>query len=159
MRWKYVNACGAYLVEVCHAHVTCGSSFRLPLSLYIWGCMCSTDPFQFRWLKGYIHSSCYYHHRIGSINLTHCYHIFPGLCAWDVCSIIFCHVLHIRSGKTGNLISILLCSFWWVQIIGYVLAGRSCSFVCTLLLSSLCKLIWRHWTYKMPVRYICWACE
>ena len=23
-----------------------------------------------------------------------------------------------------------------------------------ILLSSLCKLIWRHWTYKMPVRYI-----
>ena len=28
-------------------------------------------------------------------------------------------------------------------------------FVCyTISLSSLCKLIWRHWTYKMPVRYI-----
>ena len=25
---------------------------------------------------------------------------------------------------------------------------------CTISLSSLCKLIWRHWTYKMPVRYI-----
>ena len=24
----------------------------------------------------------------------------------------------------------------------------------TIPLSSLCKLIWRHWTYKMPVRYI-----
>ena len=24
----------------------------------------------------------------------------------------------------------------------------------TIVLSSLCKLIWRHWTYKMPVRYI-----
>ena len=24
----------------------------------------------------------------------------------------------------------------------------------TILLSSLCKLIWRHWTYKLPVRYI-----
>ena len=24
----------------------------------------------------------------------------------------------------------------------------------TISLSSLCKLIWRHWTYKMPVRYI-----
>ena len=24
----------------------------------------------------------------------------------------------------------------------------------TILKSSLCKLIWRHWTYKMPVRYI-----
>ena len=51
---------------------------------YIWGCMCSTGPFQFRGLKGYIHSSCYYHHQIGSISLTHSYHIFPWLCAWDV---------------------------------------------------------------------------
>ena len=24
----------------------------------------------------------------------------------------------------------------------------------TISISSLCKLIWRHWTYKMPVRYI-----
>ena len=24
----------------------------------------------------------------------------------------------------------------------------------TISLSSLCKIIWRHWTYKMPVRYI-----
>ena len=24
----------------------------------------------------------------------------------------------------------------------------------TILLSSLCKLVWRHWTYKMPVKYI-----
>ena len=24
----------------------------------------------------------------------------------------------------------------------------------TISLSTLCKLIWRHWTYKMPVRYI-----
>ena len=44
----------------------------------------------------------------------------------DVCYIIFC------SGKTGNLFSLLLCSLWWVQIIGYVLSWRSYSFVCTL---------------------------
>ena len=93
--------------------------------------MCSTGPFQFRWLRGYIHSSCYYHHQIGSINLTH-HHIFPLLCAWDVCYIIFCHLLHIHSGKTGILISSLLCRLWWVQIFRYVLACRSCSFVCTL---------------------------
>ena len=24
---------------------------------YVWGCMCSAGPFQFRWLKGYIYSS------------------------------------------------------------------------------------------------------
>ena len=27
----------------------------------------------------------------------------------------------------------------------------------TISLSSLCQLIWGHWTYKMPVRYILWS--
>ena len=76
--------------------------------------MRSTGPFQYRWLKGHIFSSCYYHLQIGSIHLPHCFHIFPWLCAWDVCYIIFCHLLHTRSGKTGNLFSLLLCSLWWV---------------------------------------------
>ena len=53
------------------------------------------------------------------------------LCAWDVCYIIFCHLLHIRSGKTGKLFSLLLCSLRWVHIIGYALPCRSYSFVCT----------------------------
>ena len=35
------------------------------------------------------------------------------------------------------------------------LADRTRLFVqYTISLSSLCKIIWRHWTYKMPVRYI-----
>ena len=106
-------------------------SITFHFHVYIWGCMCSTGPFQFRWLRGYIHSSCYYHHQIGSINLTH-YHIFPWLCAWDVCYIILYHLLHIYSGSTGILFSFLLSSLWWVQIFRYVLACRSCSFVCTL---------------------------
>ena len=118
--------------------------------------ICSTGPFQYRWLKGYIYSSCCYHHQIRSIHLSHCYHIFPSLCAWDVCCIIFYHLLHIRSGKTGNLFSLLLCSLWWVQIFGYVLACRSYSFVCTVhhIIIIVCKLIWKHWTYKTLVRYI-----
>ena len=58
---------------------------------YTWGCMCSTGPFQFRWLWGYIHSSCYHHHQIGSIKLTH-YHIFRWLC---VC--LRCLLHHIMS--------------------------------------------------------------
>ena len=37
----------------------------------------------------------------------------------------------------------------------FCLADRTRLFVqYTISLSSLCKLIWRHWTYKMPVRYI-----
>ena len=96
------------------------------------GCMCSTGSFSIGdWKDISYSSSCYYHHQIGSIHLSHCYHIFPWLCAWDVCFIIFCHLLHIRSGKTGNLFSLLLCSLWWVQIVGYVLPCRSNSFVCT----------------------------
>ena len=78
-----------------------------------------------------IHSSSNYRQQIGSINLTH-YHIFPWLCAWDVCYIIFCYLLHIHSGKTGIWFSLLLYSLWWVKIVGYVLVCRSCSIVCTL---------------------------
>ena len=95
--------------------VSCGCAVNMLLVLAItfyfhyniWGRMCSTGPFQYRWLKTYIYSSCYYRHQIGSIHLSHCYHIFPWLCAWDVCYIIFCHLLHIRSGKTGNLFIIV----------------------------------------------------
>ena len=87
-------------VKICRCLCTlsCGgvSNMLLALSVtfhchyYIWDCMSWSDSFQTRWLKGYIHSSCYYHHQIGSIKITHCYHIFSWLCAWDVCYIIFC---------------------------------------------------------------------
>ena len=73
----------------------------------IWGCMCSTGPFKYRWLKGYIYSSCYYHHQIGSIHLSYCFHIFPWLCAWDVCHIIFCHLLYIHPFVMIEIIYIL----------------------------------------------------
>ena len=118
----------------------------------IWGCICSSGPFKYRWLKGYIYRSCYYHHQIESIHLSHCFHIFPWLCAWDVCYIIFCHLLYIHSGKTGNLFSWVLCSLWWVQIAGYVLACRWYSFVCTLH-HLIIIIVQYNWTYKMPVRY------
>ena len=72
--------------------------------------MCSTGQFQFRWLRGYIHSSCYYNLQIGSINLTH-YHIFPWFCAWDVCYIIYCHLLHIHSGKKRAFVFIIIVHF------------------------------------------------
>ena len=102
------------------------------------------------------YSSCHYHHQIGSIHISHCYHIFPWLCAWDVCYIIFCHLLHMRSGKTGNLFSFLLCSLWWVQIFGYVLACRTYSFVCTIhhLIIIIVQTYLKALNLKkMPVRY------
>ena len=72
--WPHVNVC----------RVCCGGVVNMPLVFSItsyfhydiWGCMCSAGPFQYRWLKGFIYSSCYYHHQIGSIHISHCYHIF-----------------------------------------------------------------------------------
>ena len=118
--------------------------------------MCSTGPFQYRWLKGYIYSSCYYHHQIGSIHLSHCYHIFPWLCAWDLVtsySVTYCISV---PGKPG------ICFHYYCAIYDeckyldtFWLAGRTHLFVqYAISLSSLCKLICWHWTYKMPVRYI-----
>ena len=45
------------------------------------------------------------------INLTHSYHIFPWLCAWDVCYIIFWHLLHIHSGKNWDFVFIIIVQF------------------------------------------------
>ena len=132
-------------------HVESVSKMGLVLSITfcnIWGCMCWTGPFGFRWLKGYIHYPSYYHHQIGSIHLSHCCHIFPWLCVCDGCTIIFCHLLHIYAGNTGTLFPLLMFSLWYLQMIGYI--GRVRLFAdYTISLSSLCRLFWRHWTTKM----------
>ena len=97
-----------------------------------------------------------YHHRIGSIHLSHCYHTFSWLCAWDACYIIFCHLLHTCSGKTGNCFHNHRAVYDECKNSdAFLLANRTGLFAqYTISLSSLCKLIWRHWIYKMPVRYI-----
>ena len=45
-------------------------------------------------------------------------------------SVTYCK--YIIPGKPGIFLSLLLCSLWWVQIVGYILAWRSYPFVCTL---------------------------
>ena len=117
--------------------------------------MCSTGPFQFRWLRGYIQSSCYYHHQIGNINLTH-YHIFR-CCMTEmlVTSYSVTYFIYILR-KPG------FCFHYYCAVYGeckysdtFWLADRVRLLVhYTISLSSLCKLIWGHWNYKMPVRYI-----
>ena len=81
----------------------------------------------------YIYSSCYDHPQIASINLSYCYHIFRGrVSEMFVTYIYYVTYCIIHSGKTGILFSSLLCSLWWVQIVGYVMACLWYSFVCTL---------------------------
>ena len=77
----------------------------------------------------------------------------------------YCVTYCIHSGTTGNFFSLVFCSLWWVQIVGYVLACRSYLFACTLhhliiiivqtlsedieLIKCLSDII-----YKMPVRFV-----
>ena len=61
----------------------------------------------------------------------------PLLSYFSVVVCLRCLLHHILSlisytfRQTGNLFSLLLCSLWWVQIVGYVLHCRSYTFVCT----------------------------
>ena len=155
--WQALNT-----YNVCR--VSCGDVFNMLLVLStifyfhynIWGFVCSTGPFQYRWLKGYIYSSCYYHHQIGSIHLSHCCPIFRG-CVPElfVASYSVTYYIYVP-GKPG------ICFYYYCAVYDeckysdtFWLAGRTRLFVQnTISLSSLCKLLWRHWTYKMPVRYI-----
>ena len=72
---------------------------------------------------------------VTSYSVTYCIYVpgKPGICFHYYCAVY-------DECKYSN-------TFW--------LAYRARLFVqYTISLSSLCKLIWRHWTYKMPVRYI-----
>ena len=40
-----------------------------------------------------------------------------GVCLRCLLLNVFCYLLYIHSGETGNLFSLLLCSLWWVQIV------------------------------------------
>ena len=119
------NTCRVYSVEnVPKTELV----FRLPF-YNIWSCTCS---FEYRWLTGYICNPFYYHLQTGSIHLSHCFHIIPRLCVSCGCTIIICHLLHVYPGNTGTLFPFYMYSLWCVQMNGYILACRSCSFVCSL---------------------------
>ena len=81
---------------------------------------------------------------------SHCFRLETDTHIMDYCSILHCDVI------LTSLFSLVLCSLWWVQIVGYVLACRSYTFVFTVdhLIIILSKPIWRHLIYKMLVRYI-----
>ena len=72
---------------------------------------------------------------VTSYSVTYCIYVpgKPGICCHYYCAVY-------DECKYSD-------TFW--------LADRTRLFVQYIIsLSSLCKLIWRHWTYKMPVRYI-----
>ena len=99
-------------------------------------------------------SSCYYHHQIGSIHLSHCFHIFPWLCVWDVCYIIFCHLYTFRENREFVFISIV---HFTTSANSRIRLGLQIVFVCLYITPShshhCANFIWRNWTYKLLFRY------
>ena len=155
---------GTEHINVCR--VSCGgvSNMLLVLSTTFYfhynirGCMYSTGQFMYRWLKGYIYSSCYYHHQIRSIHLSHCFHIFSWLCAWYV-YIILHHILSLivyTFQENQEFVFISIVQFM-MSANSQICFGLQIVFICLYITPSdyhhCANFIWRHWTYKMPVRY------
>ena len=92
--WPHINVC----------RVSCGGVVNMLLVLSItsdfhnniWGCMCSTCPYQYRWLKGYIYSSCYY--QIGSYPIVI---IFSRECVFEMFAISYSvtYCIYIRENR------------------------------------------------------------
>ena len=96
----------------------------------MWDCMCWNGSFKLRWERGYIHNTSYYHDHIGSINLSHCCNIFHG-CVPEVVVSLYA-VVHIHPGTAGLYFFYHCTVLWCAQILGYIIAWLSYSFVCTL---------------------------
>ena len=122
------------------------------------GCVCAIDPFKFKWPRWHISNPfCYHHHQIISINQSRRCYIFPWFWVWSSCTSMFCQLFHMDPGNARFLFPLLLCSLWCVQIMGYTEARRSYLDLFapyTIALSAWFRVIWKHWTYKTPVRYI-----
>ena len=89
----------------------------------IWVFMCSTDPFKFRWLNGYIcNSLCHYQIR----NITRPQSSVFVYLDWLYYFIVSCFIY--IQGKLF-LFTLLLCILWCVRIIGYIMAWKSHSSV------------------------------
>ena len=96
-----------------------------------------------------------YHNQIGSINLTHYYILRGCVPEMFVTSYAVTYCIYIP-GKPG------FCFHYYCAVYDeckysdtFWLADRVRLFAhYTISLSSLCKFMWRHWTYKISVRYI-----
>ena len=129
--WTHINVCRVYCGGVSNMLLVLSITFYFQYN--IWGCMCSTGPFKYRWLKEYIsiaHVTIIIKSEVSTF--PNVFIFFRGCVPEVFVTSYYCHLLYIHSGKTRNLFSLVLCSLWWVQIVGCVLACRSYSFVCTL---------------------------
>ena len=93
-----------------------------------------------------------FYHQIESINLSNYCHVFPSLCLRWHCH----HILSISysdPGKTGYLFPVLLCSLRLVQIIEYIIAWYSESFIFALHYPVI--IIMQAWLNALQIQNAC----
>ena len=121
----------------------------------IWGCMCSTDPLQFRWLRRYIYISRYYHYQIGSILLS-------IVIIFSVAVCLRCLLHHFLSliaytfRKTRGFVFIIIAQFM-MSANSRIHCGLQIVFVCLYARPSHyhdCAKLSENIEHKTPVRYI-----
>ena len=147
-------------MDVCR--VSCGGVVNMLLVLLItfyfhyniWGSMCSTGPFQYRWLKRYIYSSCYYHHQIGSIHLSHSYFSMVVCLRCLLHHILLLIAYTFRENR--EFVFVIIVQFM-MSANGRIRFDLKIVFIYLYITAShyhhCAKLIWRHSAYNMPVRY------
>ena len=64
--------------------------------------------------------------KCNSREITSCQFVYNPFPMFDLCP------AKLYPGNTGTLFPLLMFSLWYLQMIGYIMACRSCSFVCRL---------------------------
>ena len=127
-----LNACWVYSEESVYKVSQLPSLFS---TKKMWVCICLTDPLKFRWSRGCAYNSSYYHRQIGSINLSHCCHIFLWRCAWGGCTIVVPSYtvgsIIYPGRKSGFCVFYYRAVLWCAQIMECIFARWSYLFVCT----------------------------
>ena len=142
------SVCWAYPVESV-------SKMELVLSVtFFWkymSCICSTGPFEFRWLKRYICNPSHRHHQIASVHLSNCCHIFRFCVPKAVVPSYFV-VCYTYIPGTLEPVSIIdgQCNVCANDRVHYCLSTVFVFVHITLITI----FIWKHWTPKMLIRYM-----
>ena len=130
IRWAQKMLAGYIMSRVC---LRWDYFFRLPFCIYRVACVELAHSSLGDWKYIFItHLIIIMKSEVSTFPIVVIFHIFPWLCVWDGCNIIFCHLLHLYPGKTGTLFPFLMFSLWFLQTSVYIMACRSCSFVCRL---------------------------
>ena len=119
------------------------------------GCMCSTEPFKFRWLRRYIYISHYYHCQIGSILLSIVIIFSVAVCLRCLLH-DFLSLIAYTFRKTLGFVFIIIAQFM-MSANSRIHCGLQIVFVCLYVRPSHyhdCANLSEDIEHKTPVRYI-----